>query len=247
MSTTIPCPRCGHENTLGTLFCASCGQRLDLTGADGGAGLPEVIRQARLRRQRKARRKKIAWTVFGVLLVVVILCPLLAAWRPALPEARDSRAQAYRYLSSRRWAVQLLQRGQGAALSIREADLNSYMIQRCRQENSPPAAVRFDEKGATVFLVERILGVEMVSALRWIPLESPGSEPAFRLGGASIGHLPVPPPFRRFLRDRVHRTIGGVFSAELQLLPYCVEAKIPHPGLLHMKLSPRRGKTATAS
>ena len=229
----IECPKCGHENSLGRLFCDSCGQRLDVSGVHPTLDDQPVGRRKRKKRGAKRGKRRLRWLLPVVLVAVVVAAPLLAAWRPTMPAARMSLEQAGRYRSTRD-RVMTLMLGQGAKVAVLQDDVNSYIAySRQRRPEVPRALVSFEEDGVRAFVCREVLGVELVAVFRWIT--GGGDTPAFRPASISIGHLPLPTAVFPWAATQFPMALQA-FDTELRILNNCVSARVPAKGRLLLEV-----------
>lgn len=231
----IECPKCGHENTLGRLFCDSCGQRLDVSGVHPVIDDQPAGRRRKKRKKGGARggKRRLRALLVVALVAAVVAAPLLAAWRPEMPAGRTSFEQAARYRSTRD-RVQMLMVGQGAKIAVFQDDANSYIAYlRQRRPTLPRTLVSFEEDGVRAFVSRDLLGVELVTVFHW--KTGGGDGPAFRPASLFVGHLPLPTVVFPWAARQFPEVLEA-FDTELHILNNCVSARVPSAGRLHLEV-----------
>ncbi len=112
------CPKCGSDNALGRIFCASCGEKLDLSKMSS----EEVA--ASLRQNWFLRNK---WIFYVVPAVIVALVIFLALWPRTDAIGQRGTLHGGDRVRKKVRALSMIRRGETIEFEISEDDLNGYI------------------------------------------------------------------------------------------------------------------------
>jgi hypothetical protein len=201
----IVCVKCGAQNPLGSVFCRSCGSKLDLRNLNssvvaGSTRKPWVIRH---------------WFVFPVAAAVLLVAMLvLALWPAMAPLGKaGTRAGAMR-TKSQLSGLSMVQQGQMLAPILAEKDVNAF-FEHFKVPSMKVQSVTTDfRKGFFVVRIVRKLG--SITFVRWrveprishdvVCLPVGGR---VRVRGVKMGHLPLIGPARNAAARSVHRLFAA--------------------------------------
>ena len=206
----IKCPSCGADNQLPRLHCAKCGARLDavadtaLHDADARAG----------------RGKSRVWPWIrrlAFLSVLVVFCLLL--WPCPLELSPAKAIDSRRYLATRALLSDALDRGAVATESIRDTDVNAFLVHHARPAEGSSwssryegAVVRFSPGAATA-----MLSMTRGPFRFTLQLTARPDGGGLRLDGARFGHMPLPVAAMRWVLES-ERSPFRVFEEETRIL-----------------------------
>lgn len=201
----LTCKKCGNDNPLGRVFCATCGAKLDLSDLTSDA----VAEQQRVNFFRAHLR------TFMTSLLLIPLAMVAAAFWPRLdPVGQPGTASGTSGVTRQLGVLASMTGGRSLELEIGEKDVNGYM-QYSRIKKTPVSSlsVRCMEGAMAVRMVKALSPPITVGPVRIEPKISydllcvpMGKQVA--IARASIGHLralgPLRPiavrPFIQFLR-----------------------------------------------
>lgn len=236
MATKITCGKCGAENRLGTLFCQSCGSRLDLSNINAPA---------------MAKSSSSGGLIARIVIFLALLTGLgLLCW-PVAPAGDAPAPNGAATLANKVQALRgAMQRGNEVVEEISEAEINA----RLRLRLIKPETETASESGKFQLVLRGVgLDVHPDGIQVWLgntlgPLRityvttvqvtrGPDGRHAFEAGPVKIGHLPMPGP----LRDRALKQIIAVFSVlneELAVINGVPDLKILDGAVQLSTLSP---------
>jgi hypothetical protein len=121
----LNCPKCGHNNELGRIFCHRCGAKLDLDQIKPPSRGGKSLHRKKTIGPRQIIRRVIDLAVIAVIVWVIYLLVQVPAIRPI-----ETKPENIQTLTKRRLAFELkMDRRQDATLEITEAELNAYLGQ----------------------------------------------------------------------------------------------------------------------
>ncbi len=112
------CPKCGSDNALGRIFCASCGEKLDLSRMSS----EEVAASFR---QNWFKRNK--WIFYVVPATLVVFMILLALWPRTSEIGQRGTLHGGDRVRKKVRALSMIKRGETIEFEISEKDLNGYI------------------------------------------------------------------------------------------------------------------------
>jgi len=119
------CPKCGHDNQLGRIFCHSCGDKLDLSHIKPPTAGEKNRRQVK-RGMARGIRVTLKLCVAGVVLLTMVLLGLAPAVAPVAPTNAELVAVDGKHL-------ELLKLGSGqkpGQVTVTAVELNTYLNQK---------------------------------------------------------------------------------------------------------------------
>lgn len=116
----LTCPKCGHNNELGRVFCHQCGQKLDLN---------------QIQAPGKIRRPRSSWTVgrilgLGIRLVIlgVLIWGIYLAFQvPAPPDQTTLNVDLVSFYRKRDAMENAIQRQRPSEITFTEAEVNAFL------------------------------------------------------------------------------------------------------------------------
>jgi hypothetical protein len=200
MAVTLKCPRCGHLNSLGRMFCTQCGEKLEVNASSVKSGTTgEVV--------RSTIGRIVRWVVGLLILVCIIqiIRPVRPGGAEGGPQDAQRMAQKIRILSG------AAHDGRAANLELEEAQINAY-LEAARNRNKDPkkGGLLQLEKVNIDLLPNRVLTTAMTK-LGPITLTYEVESTLVvkdrlmdcRIKRVRLGRMPMPPPLSGMLARKV--------------------------------------------
>ncbi len=221
----LECPKCQHDNDLGRIFCAKCGEKLEISKL----GVPSSIkRQARKGRKVLPMGRLVAaffGKVFKIVWLAAVSAVLISVW---LPPRFERNLFSERDLASFQEKHTQLQEAatsqQAVSLVFTEAELNSALAAAVANT----AKLNAGSNGPVLNSLYLSLGEDTASLIieskwKWFRLALQGRVRVLHQEGIlrflpteiRIGRLLVPPAAFPYL-EMVFKRFLGDFSAERQ-------------------------------
>lgn len=206
----IKCPKCGHQNDLGHLFCTKCSAKLDLSHV-----------QDDIEDESQSQHVKAFFQVI-LLIVMVIMSVIggLAGW-PAKPFAlKKGESGTSGGIETQLMALQLVSGRPGETIttypSFEQKDVNTWLAKVQDKPKNLRAMSLLLQKDKVIFRATRVLGPYSLSVLETpkIPFSFEVTmKPAkgtLAVTSAKIGHLPMPGPAKKLVLMLIEPVIKGL-------------------------------------
>lgn len=220
------CPKCGHDNELGRIFCFGCGDRLDLSAIKAPTAAEKKSRQRKRGALHMVRVLLNLIVAGGLIVVVVLIClaPEIAPVEPTKEEFKTSDVK--------RVTLEKLANGRKSGqVVVTEGQLNAFFKARPFQEATgqgiklTPVALRTslsDDRVKVEFLGMAHFGTVFDKNIYLSYAGQPtvtNGKFAFKATGGWIGRLPIHPfilTTTAFFESRFSRLLGDL-SVEKEL------------------------------
>jgi hypothetical protein len=219
MSKTVTCPNCGHGNPITTVFCRTCGKRLNLAGM--------TREELEVKPSPWPLVRQITRAVFTVLVLTIAV---LLFW-PVAPAGdlggrHHAMAASEKIKSLNSAALNGLER----EVNFTEAEVNGYLARLVAEGASGGTTtlddinLNFEPRDVTLLVVARWAKIPITQELRGVPVVGDGTF-EFKLRRARFGHLPLP----GFGRRKLMESAGVIFmhrDTERELLERLTDLKL---------------------
>lgn len=210
----IPCAKCGAKNELGRVFCASCGQKLDLSQRTAAHDIEQDFGPNIL--------KRVAVFVVAGIVLALLAFGALALW-PAKPivdnvgEKRGAVRVAQLLLEAKK-ALAVSPAGERRSLQFTEKELNSCLERKCEGLGLNSVTVNLFPGGFVLRIEQPGIGLPftlpgMTSSqlpITYIVRGGFVNVPPARLviRGVRMGHLPL----TGGMRSSVYKKLNEIFA-----------------------------------
>jgi hypothetical protein len=202
MSTYIQCPKCGHNNKLGRLFCERCSQRLEMT--DSKMRVMHSPGEWLKHHGARVSRALIALVLLGIIGLIL--------W-PVAPAGRAGTQQDAEQLRVKMVALsQAVENRMQTKERITEMEANAYLEEIVRNTKQSMAGGQMEirtinlrlqkQAGITVLLSTGLGPLNLTYEILGKPARG-GSGFSLQPEAARMGHLPVPGSAMHWLARRV--------------------------------------------
>jgi hypothetical protein len=223
----IECPKCGHDNDLGRIFCVECGEKLDISKVSAPSGI---------RRRKKGGSAQSKGQMIGGAVVKVIKLTFLAAvcavltllWlQPDFQRKTFGVNELASYVANRTQMEDALRNQQSAKIVLTEPEVNAAMAKAIidttkGQKDAGEIKLesiyfRFADKSAIMTAQNKVKWFRLSVQVKVSPVKTVDKW-HFKVDRVWVGRLPFP----AFLNDRVVdsfiKRLFADFGAERELI-----------------------------
>ncbi len=221
----IECPKCGHDNDLGRIFCAKCGEKLEISKV----GIPSSIkRQARKGRKAVPFSKRAA-AFFEKSIKVVMLAAtsalLVSIWLPPRYSRKGFNEKDLESFRQKHAQLEEAVAGHSeVTLTVEEPEVNAFLAEAVRSTAADSAkagglslesmCLSLDKDDALLTVISKWKWFRLSVQARARPAQEGGAW-KFSVAEIRIGRLMVPSPLQARLVPTFQKLLGG-FNVEQQ-------------------------------
>lgn len=217
----LQCPKCNHDNELGRIFCIKCGEKLDISKVAPPSG---VVRRAKSGK-KQISTSKVVETAFlksiKVALLALVMAFLTAGLLPPDIQRRSCSPQNYEAYHTKRTELdEGTLNESGVSVVFDEGDFNATLTQLVKKQQETGAS-KLPVKLESIYISLQDGSVLITSQNKWkyfslyaqieVKPVPKNDNISFRLVGAHIGRLRIPPEATP-LMNRIQQTFQMFFS-----------------------------------
>lgn len=241
----IECPKCQHDNDLGRIFCAKCGEKLEIS---------KVRAPSRLRKGKgkavpfqktlglwMTRIVKVTILAFIVALVITMALP------PKLEKRKFNDKNVVVFEEKRGKLEESLNAQEPARIVFNESDVNAYLDKVVQKTKSKPEGGNLDSMYIKIASAKQIQ-LTVYNKWKWFHLGVQAeAEPVhkngrwtFKLRSVRIGRLDLPQYFHDQISDTFLKNIWSSFNQEKGWIEQVVSLQMAPGEMLLVTFNPEQ-------
>ncbi len=220
----LECPKCGHDNDIGRIFCVKCGEKLEISKVGAPSGMKRMGRKAGKGKSAAKIAAFIAGKFFKITLLAMVSATITLVFLPPNFDSRgfsDVNLESYKDKSGQLEEAYTSQNA--VALSFTEAELNAKMAQMVKDTIAAEGEVKGPKlesiyislgDGTVTATVQRKWWHFRLTAQMRCVVQNKDGHWEFKPDGAWIGRLRLPPQLNDKIAEMVFKVVWVNLDAE---------------------------------
>jgi hypothetical protein len=215
----IECPKCQHDNDLGRIFCAKCGEKLEISRVRAPSrlrkGKGKAVPLQKTLSLLAAKIVKVVFLSFIVALVITMALP------PKLEKRKFNDKNVTVFNDKRNKLEESLNAQEHARIVFNESDINAYLAKVVEKTKSKPEGANLESMYIKITSPKEVQ-LTVFNKWKWFHLGVQAeAQPVhkngrwvFKLKSVRIGRLDLPRYFHDQVSDTFLKNLWSSFGQE---------------------------------